>query len=149
MHERVRILDEIRPLRDPVFLAAFTGWTDTPGAASAAIEYLCEQWHARPVAQIESEPYYDFTVQRPRVLTEAGLRVIDWPKNRFWVASQRGGRQDFLLFAGVEPHLRWRSFIAAIIDVMDAAGVTTSVTMGAQPGSVTHTRPLQIGRAHV
>lgn len=144
MHEHLRFLDEIRPLRDPVFLAAFSGWTDAPGAAASAIEYLRDQWGGRPIAEIDPEPYYDFTVQRPKVRNIDGVRMHDWPRNRFWVARPRGGDQDFVLFAGVEPHLRWRSFLDAMLEVMQAAGVTTSVTLGAQPGSVPHTRPLPI-----
>lgn len=144
MHEHLRILDEIRPLRDPVLLAAFSGWTDQPGVAVSAIDYLRDHWGGRPVAEIDPEPYYDFTVQRPRSRFADGVRMHAWPRNRFWVARPRGGDQDFLLFAGVEPHLRWKSFLDAMREVMQAGGVQTSITLGAQPGSVPHTRPLPI-----
>lgn len=144
MHERLRLLGEVRPLRDPVFIAAITGWTDTTGAAVAALEYLAEQWNATPIAEIDPEPFYDFTVQRPRTRLEGDERKIDWPSNRFYVASPPGASHDFLLFAGVEPHLRWRTFTEVITSLMDAVGAKTSITLGVQPGAVPHTRPLPV-----
>ena len=144
MHERIRALNEIGPLREPVLLAALVGWTDAHGAAASVIEYLADQWDARPLADIDPEPFYDFTVQRPRSRNRGGDRVIDWPANRFLVASPPGSNRDFLLFYGIEPHLRWRTFLDAVVDVLDATGTTMSVTMGAQPGSVPHTRPLPV-----
>lgn len=144
MHEVIRPIGEIRPLRDPVLLAAFTGYTDTHGGAVAAVRYLAEQWHAEPLASIDPERFYDFTVQRPRVHLEHDARVITWPENMFMVASPPGVERDFLLFTGVEPHLRWKTFIEAMEDVLEAVGCTTSVTMAAQPAAVPHTRRLPV-----
>jgi hypothetical protein len=144
VHEHVRLLDEIRPLHDPVLLAAFVGWTDGHGVAASTIEYLTEQWDARPLADLDPEPFYDFTVQRPRTRNHRGTRVLDWPANRFLVASPPGANRDFLLFYGIEPHLRWRVFNEAVLDVLRETGTTTSVTMGAQPGAVPHTRPVPV-----
>ena len=67
MHEAIQPAGELSPLRDPVLLAAFTGFTDAHGGAVAAVKYLAEQWDARPLATIDPERFYDFTVQRPRV----------------------------------------------------------------------------------
>ncbi len=144
MHEAVRAPRELRPLRDPVLLAAFTGFTDTHGGAVAAVRYLAEQWDAQPLATIEPERFYDFTVQRPRVHVENEARVITWPSNSFLVASPPGSDRDFVLFAGIEPHLRWKTFLAAMEDVLRAVGCTTSITLAAQPAAVPHTRPLPV-----
>ena len=140
MHEQLRLLGEITPLRDPVFLCGFVGWTDAHGAAAGTVEYLAEQWDARPLAEIVPEPYYDFTVQRPRSRNEGMTRVLDWPANRFMVASPEGADRDFLLLSGIEPHLRWRSFLDAVVEMLEYTRSTTSVTLGAQPGAVPHTR---------
>ena len=144
MHEVIRPVGELRPLRDPVLLAAFTGFTDAHGGAVAAVKYLAEQWHAQPLATIDPERFYDFTVQRPRVHTEDGVRRITWPQNSFLVASPPGSDRDFILFAGIEPHLRWKTFLAAIEDLLRAVGCTTSITLAAQPAAVPHTRPLPV-----
>lgn len=144
MHERLRLLGEVRPLRDPVLIAAITGWTDTNGAAVAAVEYLVEQWRATPIADVDPEPFFDFTVQRPRTRLVGDDRTIDWPRNRFYTASPAGADRDFLLLTGIEPHLRWRTFTEVVTSLMEAVGVQTSVTLGVQPGAVPHTRPLPV-----
>ena len=144
MHEHLRLLDEIRPLRDPVLLAAFSGWSDFGGAASSALEYIAKEWNAKDLAEIDPEPFFDFTVQRPLARLEGTERVIDWPSNRFLVASPPGAQHDFLLFRGSEPHLRWRTFHEVVESVMRAVGAETSVTIAAQPAAVPHTRPLPV-----
>ena len=144
MHEALRPLGEFRKLRDPVLLAAFVGFTDTTGAAAAAIDVLANEWHGQPLADIDPEPFYDFTVQRPHTRLEGDERVLDWPRNRFFVASPPGADRDFVLLTGIEPHLRWKTFTGAIDEVLRAVGSTTSITLGAQPAGVPHTRPLPV-----
>lgn len=144
MHEALQLTDELRPLQRPVLIAAFSGWNDNGAAATHTIEYLIEQWEAKPLATIDPEPFYDFTVQRPRVHLEGDERVIEWPQNRLLRARPPGADRDFLLLQGVEPHLRWRTFTEIIADVMRASECTTSVTLGAQPAGVPHTRPLPL-----
>jgi hypothetical protein len=144
MHEAIRPLREIGRLRDPLFLAAVAGFTDSTGAAVNAIRYLVDQWGAEPLAEIDPERFFDFTVQRPRVHLDDGERVIDWPENRFFVASPPGAERDFVLFTGTEPHLRWRTFTEAVQSVLEATGSTMSITAGAQPSAVPHTRPAPV-----
>ena len=144
MHEALKAPEELRPLRDPVLIAAFSGWADTGGSAVAAVEYLVEQWNARQIAEIDPEPFYDFTVQRPRVRLEDGERVIDWPATRFYVAQPSGAERDFVLLVGAEPSLRWRTFNLVIEELMRAVGAEMSITLGAQPAAAPHTRPLAI-----
>ncbi len=144
MHEALRPLGEIRPLRDPVLLAALSGWTDATGAAVTAIDHLAEEWKAEPLAEIDAEPFFDFTVQRPRVGLVDGERVITWPENRFYVARPDGADRDFILLSGVEPHLRWREFTSLITDFVGELGSTMSITLGAQASGVPHTRPVPL-----
>lgn len=144
MHEALRLLDEVRPLREPVLIAAFSGLNDFGGAAVATIDHLCEQWGARDLAEIEPEPFFDFTVQRPVVRMEGDRRVIDWPVPKFRVASPEGSDRDFLLLSSPEPHLRWRTFTEVIAELMEAVGATTSITIAAQAAAVPHTRPLPV-----
>jgi hypothetical protein len=144
MHEALHVLDEVRPLRSPVLIAAFSGLNDFGGAAVATLDHLHEQWGARELAEIPPEPFFDFTVQRPTVRLEDDRRVIDWPIPKFSVASPEGADRDFLLLSSPEPHLRWRTFTEAIADLMEAVGATTSITIAAQAAAVPHTRPLPV-----
>ena len=51
MHEALRPLDEVRTLRDPVLIAAFTGFTDGHGAATAAVRALISEWRLFDLTQ--------------------------------------------------------------------------------------------------
>lgn len=140
----LRPLEELGPLRDPVLLAAFSGWGDNSGSAVAALDYLVEQWGGRPIAEIAPELFFDFTVQRPRVRLDDGERVLDWPSVKFFLATPPGADRDFVLLIGPEPSLRWKTFTEAIAELMVKVGSTTSITLGAQPAAVPHTRPLPV-----
>ena len=144
MHEALRVLDEVRPLRNPVLIAAFSGLNDFGGAAVATLEHLEEAWGASDLAEIEPEPFFDFTVQRPTVRLEGDERRIDWPIPRFSVASPEGSDRDFVLLSSAEPHLRWRTFTEIIAEVMEATGATTSITIAAQAAATPHTRPMPV-----
>jgi len=144
MHEVLRALDEVRPLRAPILIAAFSGLNDFGGAAVATLDHLAEAWGAKDLAEITPEPFFDFTVQRPVVRLDGDVRVIDWPVPTFRVASPEGSDRDFLLLSSAEPHLRWRTFTEAVADLMEAVGVTTSITIAAQGAAVPHTRPLRV-----
>src|SRR5215213_9403338 len=43
--------------------------------------------------------------------------------------------------AGVEPHLRWRTFTDLVRELATGAGVEMVVTLGATPAQAPHTRP--------
>ena len=144
MHELLKPLAEIRPLREPVLIAGFAGWNDFGGAAIATLDHLAEQWEASALAEIATAELFDFTVERPIVRLDGERRVIDWPTHTFRVASPPGAERDFVLLSGPEPHLRWRAFTEAIAELMQAVGASTSITVAAQPGAVPHTRPLPV-----
>ena len=137
-------LEDVSELRDPIMIAAFEGWNDAGEAATAAIEHLIEVWDAEPIAAIDPEDYYDFQVNRPRVVVEDGKRRISWPTTRILLASSTSLGRDIILVQGVEPSTRWRSFTIELIEYARQIGVTTFVMMGALLADVAHTRPIFI-----
>jgi len=48
---------------------------------------------------------------------------------------------DLLLIAGVEPHLRWRSFSDDLVEIVRSTGAELVITLGALAEAVPHTRP--------
>ena len=62
-----------------------------------ALQELAERWEATPLAHIDAQPFYDFSVLRPLVSVEAGERVIEWPRNEFLLARPDGARRDVVL----------------------------------------------------
>ena len=103
-----------------------------------------ERGASTPLAHIDPELLYDFTQQRPEVrVLPGGKRQIVWPSNEFHELTFAGGH-DLVVCAGVEPHLRWRSFCEHIIEVAQRCKAEMVVTLGAMIGVVAHTRPLPV-----
>ncbi|MFA7248320.1 MAG: PAC2 family protein [Dehalococcoidia bacterium] len=140
MHPDVRVTGDVRPLDRPLLIAAFDGHNGS--SAVAAVAYLAQHWSARPVAEIDPDRYFDFSVLRPTVRIEDRTRVLDWPEARFAVARPEGAGRDIVLFAGAEPHLRWRSYGEAFASVAEALGVEQSMIVNAYPGGTPHSRPI-------
>ena len=143
MHALIRPLADLGPLRDPILVA---GFADHGGAtAAAAVQYLVDQWDARPIAEVDPDELFDFTVRRPTVrLDDEGRRVLDWPTSRFYLATPPGAGRDVVLLVGIEPHLRWRTFCEAVASFMAEAGITTGVLLGSYGGPTPHTRPTPV-----
>jgi proteasome assembly chaperone (PAC2) family protein len=132
-------------LRSPTLVAAFAGWNDAAGAATAALEAVAMSVDAEPVAQVDPEEFFDFQVSRPTIrLTEGQTREIDWPQNALYAARVRAADRDLVLVSGIEPNLRWRGFAKAILDAAERLEVQLVVTLGALLADVPHTRPVPI-----
>ncbi|AHH18169.1 PAC2 family protein [Nocardia nova SH22a] len=132
-------------LRDPVLVAAFEGWNDAADAASGAVEHLELIWDAEPLAELDSEDYYDYQVNRPTVRQVDGVtREIQWPSTTLSVCSPPGSERDVVLLHGVEPNMRWRAFCTDIIELIEQLQVSTVVILGALLADTPHTRPVPV-----
>ncbi|MBO0855499.1 MAG: PAC2 family protein [Nocardia sp.] len=132
-------------LRDPILVAAFEGWNDAADAASGAVEHLELIWDAEPLAELDSEDYYDYQVNRPTVRQVDGVtREIQWPATTLSVCSPPGSGRDIVLLRGVEPNMRWRAFCTDIIEMIEQLRVSTVVILGALLADTPHTRPVPV-----
>ncbi len=127
----------------PVMVCAFAGWNDGGEAATTALRYLRDRSAGRRFASIDPEEFYDFQVNRPMVRLEPGLtRRLEWPRNDFFLA--RAGERDLVLFLGVEPNVRWRTYAQEILRVATDLRVELLVTLGAFLADVPHTQPAPV-----
>ncbi len=132
-------------LVDPVLVCAFEGWNDAGEAASDAITHLREVWGASPLAELDSEDYYDYQVNRPFIrMDESGVRELTWPSTRLYVARLPLATRDVILVQGIEPNMRWRQFVDEIIHLAVELDVTLVVTLGALLSDSPHTRPVPV-----
>ncbi len=136
--------EDVPELVDPVLIAAFEGWNDAGEAATSVVRHLSDVWEAELVAAFDPEDYYDFQVNRPRVLLDEGQRVLSWPTTRILVATETGFERDVVLVQGIEPSMRWRAFTNELLELARHFGVTTVVTIGALLADVPHTRPIPV-----
>jgi proteasome assembly chaperone (PAC2) family protein len=130
------------PTNVPTMVVAFGGWVDAGEAATGAMRSLVRQLAAAPLASIDPEDFCDFTQLRPVVrLSAKGERTIRWPRIAFWTWQPPEDSAGLLLFRGVEPQQRWRTYATLLLDVAARCGVQQIVSLGAVLAAVPHTRP--------
>jgi predicted ATP-grasp superfamily ATP-dependent carboligase len=130
-------------LRAPAMICAFQGWNDAGDAASSAVAFLASALEAKRFARIDSQEFYDFQANRPRIqLGEGGAAEIVWPTVEVFEAVATRASRDLVLVQGVEPSFHWRAFSAHLIDLAEALGVQVVVSLGALLGDVAHSRPV-------
>ena len=140
-HPELRWQDDA-PLHRPIMVLAFRGMFDAADAATTAVTWLADRLPGPVLGDIDPENFFDFTQERPVVrFDEHGRRVLHWPENRFRAARTPEGDRDLVLLAGIEPHLRWRTFCGLIAEAAHRTGAEMVVTLGSMVGMTPHTRP--------
>jgi proteasome assembly chaperone (PAC2) family protein len=135
-------------LRRPVLIAAFQGWNDGGKGATLGGSFLAKQWGAESFAEIGPENFYDFQAVRPNVSLEDGLtRKLEWPSNTFLHAPIAGLDRDAVILLGVEPNLRWKTYTALVLELVQELEVELVVTLGSLLADVPHTRPAPVSAA--
>ncbi len=137
--------DDLPSLTDPVMIAAFEGWNDAGEAASSTITHLREVWQAEPLTELDPEEYYDYQVNRPHIsLDTSGVRQLEWPSTRIYVARIPLFPRDVVLIQGIEPNMRWQQFTREVLGLAAELDVNLVVTLGALLSDSPHTRPVPV-----
>jgi proteasome assembly chaperone (PAC2) family protein len=134
-------------LRRPVLIAAFSGWNDAAESATTAARYLATTFQAQKFAEIDPENFYHFGLSRPYVRFKSGSeseREIVWPATEFSVAQPSELVRDVIIGVAIEPHLRWKTYCADVLELAHRCGVTLVLTLGALLAEVPHTRPIRL-----
>ena len=139
------IIEQLPTLRQPVLILAFSGWNDAGEAATSAAQFLCSRLNAEKFASLDPEEFYNFAEHRPRVrLVKGSHREIIWPANEFFAVQDPGLVQDLVIGVGIEPHLKWKTYIQAILDLAHQCQVGMVLTLGALLAEVVYSRPVRI-----
>ena len=131
-------------LHDPILLVAWEGWNDAGESASTGARYLIQQLGAGIVARIDPEEFYDFTEARPMARYRNSERYISWPDTEFHQLQTRPGERDVLVGIGIEPHYRWKRYMAAMSQLIDDTGAKLILSMGAVAANAMHTHPVHV-----
>jgi proteasome assembly chaperone (PAC2) family protein len=138
-------IEEVPRLNDPVLIVAFAGWNDAGNAATHAAQFLVQQLQARRFASIDPEEFYNFSELRPQVRLRDGLyREVIWPANEFFYSDASLLPRGLVLGVGIEPHLKWKTYSAAILDLAKQCGVQMVLTLGALLADVSYSRPVRV-----
>jgi proteasome assembly chaperone (PAC2) family protein len=143
--EALRVQD--CPVFDQATLVlALSGWMDGGDVSTGTVRRLVDLLGARPVAEIDPEPFYIYnfpgsmelvSLFRPTLKIEDGLVVsLEMPANTFYCHEPA----KLVLFLGKEPNLRWREFGDCVLELAHRAGVRRVLFVGSFGGSVPHTR---------
>jgi proteasome assembly chaperone (PAC2) family protein len=134
-------------LRRPILIMAFPGWNDAAEAASTAARYLATSFQAEKFAEIDPEEFYHFGLTRPLVRYRTDVpseREVVWPATEFSVTHSSALPRDLIVGVAAEPHLRWKTYCATVIELARRCGVTLVLTLGALLAEVPHTRPVRL-----
>lgn len=138
-------IEQLPDLDRPNVIAAFQGWNDAGQAATTAVRYLVEAWHAQPFARIDSEDYYSYSDTRPTIrIVDGDQRELTWPTNQFFHFAGTDSTPAAILLIGVEPNLRWKAFCGEITRLASSLGARRLVTMGSLVMDTAHTRPVPL-----
>ncbi len=134
---------DLRNLRDPMVVIAFSGWSDAAQAASDAADHLVSLYSGEVVATVDPDDYYDFQTSRPLVsLTEDGERVISWPTTEVLLCHLP--MRDVVVIRGPEPNFRWPSFAAALSAIVAVVDPELVIVLGALLSENPHSRPVPV-----
>ncbi len=132
-------------LRDPTLILAYAGWNDGGEAATYALRQLLDAVPAEKLATLETEEFLDFTVVRPHVRVDAGgVRGLKWPDHEFFSVRAPGQPCDLAIGLGVEPHLRWRAYVRAMLELVQGIGCERVVILGAYLDEVIYSQPVAV-----
>jgi hypothetical protein len=148
----VKVLN-LNPL--PIFsqrtlLVAFEGWNDAAEAATQSLKMIAEQIDADSVQAIDPEEYAEFHYARPQVyFDESGNRQIRWPATELLAPGveavvSRPEVANLFILLGIEPALRWRAFVAEILEIIEDRDIQAVIFVGSMIADAPHTRPIKV-----
>ena len=141
------MFEEPEGLRQPILIIAFSGWNDAAEAATTAARCLGQLWPSRPLASIDPEEFYHFGLSRPYVRFKTDSRderEIVWPSTDFSLSRPPAIDRDLIVGVAIEPHLKWRTYCGAVLELVRRSGATLVLTLGALLAEVPHTRPVRL-----
>src|SRR5262245_477555 len=138
-------IEELPTLTNPVLVVAFAGWNDAGNAATHAVQFLTQRLQTRRFASLEPEEFYNFSELRPQVRLRDGLyREVIWPANEFFYRGEAALPRGLVLGIGIEPHLKWKTYSRANLDLAKQCKLQTVLTLEPLLADVSYSRPVRV-----
>lgn len=129
---------------EPVLVAALDGWTDAGEGGTAAADALRDAFEPTVVGRFASDALYDYRDRRPQLSIDRGvLGDPQWPELVVELLTPPSG-PALLLVHGAEPDVSWQTLGADLVELARHVGASRYVGLGAVPGPIPHTRPVQV-----
>jgi hypothetical protein len=144
----VHIVDDVPELaaldHGPVLVHSLEGFLDAGNAAALATAHLLAASSGRVVASFDIDAFYDYRARRPP-MTFSENRYEGYETPRLVVRLNHDVLgTPYLLMHGPEPDTHWEAFAVAVRAVVEAFRVRLTVSLGAVPMAVPHTRPVML-----
>ena len=128
-------------LVSPALVVALDGWVNAAAAASTAGAYMAAGGEV--AVTFDADALIDYRARRPTLEIHGGvLTEMHWPE--IAIRRVRTDQRDLLVLTGPEPDYRWREFRDALLELAARLGIVESVSLGALPAMVPHTRATPI-----
>ena len=132
-------------LYKPNLVAAFIGWPDAAQVSTGAVAYFINKLHAKKLAEMKSDDYYDFATIRPTITVENGIMTpMHLPMNTLYYWKDEEGGNDLILLTGIEPQMHWQSYVETIADVAGFFDTNRIYAVGGLYDRIPHTRETRI-----
>jgi hypothetical protein len=132
---------DLGDLVSPALVIGLDGWVNAAGAAATAGAYMAKGGEV--VVVFDADALIDYRARRPSLEIHDGvLARMNWPE--LVIRRVRTDRRDLLVLTGPEPDYRWQALRDAILEVTVRLGIVESVSLGAIPAMVPHTRTTPI-----
>lgn len=121
-------------------IVALDGFLSAGSASTLAAEQL-RSGEAEIVHDFDLDAVYDYRARRPPI-TFRRDHYADYVEPVLQITRHTDvAGKPYLLLAGPEPDFGWEGFVADALDVVEDLGVPLTVSLGAVPMGVPHTRP--------
>jgi hypothetical protein len=122
-------------------IAAFDGWIDAAGAATACANHVAGDGDV--VASFDVDALNDYRARRPVLdVVDGVLARMQWPD--ILLRHAKVGGRDILVLVGPEPDYKWKQLGDDILELTLRLGVIEWISLGAIPAAVPHTRPVPV-----
>jgi predicted ATP-grasp superfamily ATP-dependent carboligase len=133
-------------LKNPALIVGFGDWSNAGNVALQSIEYVIRKKGATLFAEIETDPFYNFTQNRPIIsIKEGRLQRINTKLISFYAWTNDEGGNDLIFLKAQEPDYRWHTFVDILFDLCKQWEVFLIVSLGGMYDDVLHTEAIISG----
>lgn len=128
-------------LKSPVAVIGFGGWPNAGEISTTTLGFFHQALDARPLAELDPDPFFDYTDRRPEGLIRDGkILSLNEPTGRLCHAADASGRQ-VLLFEAEEPQFKWRLYTDTLLETLERLRVKLVINIGGAYDERLHTDP--------
>jgi predicted ATP-grasp superfamily ATP-dependent carboligase len=123
---------------------ALNGFVDAGSAPRLVADHLLASLPHEVVATFDADQLVDYRSRRPAMVYDQDhYESFERPQLLMYAVRDRDG-QVFLLLRGPEPDTQWERFAAAVTQLVEHFGVSSTIGLHAIGMPVPHTRPLGV-----